>query len=195
MSRSASIRTAAGCFAVLSLACSAIAAPLRIDAGKSTVSVVFRQMNVPVEATFRKFTARIDFDVAKPADAKASIDIDVPSFDLGDAGYNRDVLKKEWFDAAQFPKASFVASMLRENASAPAGTGYDVAGKLTIKGKTADVHFPLTVRQDRAGQTFDGAFAIKRLAFNIGEGEWKDTGMVADEVTIRFHVVTTSSSQ
>jgi len=32
---------------------------------------------------------------------------------------------------------------------------------------------------------------IKRLTFNIGEGEWKDTSMVADEVTIKFHVVTT----
>jgi polyisoprenoid-binding protein YceI len=195
ISRSALIRTVASSFAVLGLACSAIAAPLRIDAGKSTVSVAFRQMNVPVEATFRKFTARIDFDLTRPADAKASIDIDIPSFDLGDAEYNREVLKKEWFNAAQFPKASFVVSTIRASAGVPAGTGYDVAGKLTIKGKTADVRFPLTVRQDKGGQTFDGAFAIKRLAFNIGEGEWKDTGMVADEVTIRFHVVTTSSSQ
>ncbi|TFW09797.1 polyisoprenoid-binding protein, partial [Oxalobacteraceae bacterium OM1] len=29
------------------------------------------------------------------------------------------------------------------------------------------------------------------LAFNIGEGEWKDTSMVADEVLIKFRVVTT----
>lgn len=194
ISRSTSTRIAVGCCAVLSLVCSAIAAPLRIDAGRSTVGVTFKQMNVPVEATFRKFTTQIDFDAARPAAAKARIDIDIPSFDLGDTGYNRDVLKKEWFDAAQFPKASFVASTIKARTGAPAGT-YDVTGKLTIKGRTADIHFPLTVRQDKGSQVFDGALPIKRLAFNIGEGEWKDTGMVADEVTIRFHVVTTPPSQ
>jgi polyisoprenoid-binding protein YceI len=29
---------------------------------------------------------------------------------------------------------------------------------------------------------------IKRLTYNIGEGEWKDTSMVADEVVIKFRV-------
>jgi len=35
---------------------------------------------------------------------------------------------------------------------------------------------------------FEGQLPIKRLAFNIGEGEWKDTSMVADEVVIKFRV-------
>jgi len=38
---------------------------------------------------------------------------------------------------------------------------------------------------------FDGALPIKRLTYNIGEGEWKATDTVADEVIIKFHVVTT----
>ncbi|ASU40354.1 polyisoprenoid-binding protein [Herbaspirillum sp. meg3] len=179
-----------GGIAAFSLASSAIAAPLKVDAGKSTVSAVFKQLNVPVEAKFKKFTAQIDFDSAKPDAAKASVDIDIASFDLGDAEYNKEVLKKEWFNAAQFPKASFVSSSIKAAAGAPAGTKYDVTGKLTIKGKTADVRFPLTVKKEGNGQVFDGAVPIKRLTFNIGEGEWKDTGMVADEVTIKFHVVT-----
>ena len=37
-------------------------------------------------------------------------------------------------------------------------------------------------------QVFEGQLPIKRLAFNIGEGEWKDTSMVADEVVIKFRV-------
>ena len=180
----------AGGIAAISLASSAIAAPLKVDTGKSTVSAVFKQLNVPVEAKFKKFTAQIDFDSAKPDAAKAGVDIDIASFDLGDAEYNKEVLKKEWFNAAQFPKASFVSSSIKAAAGAPAGTKYDVAGKLTIKGKTADVHFPLAVKKDGSSLVFDGAVPIKRLTFNIGEGEWKDTGMVADEVTIKFHVVT-----
>jgi polyisoprenoid-binding protein YceI len=67
----------------------------------------------------------------------------------------------------------------------------DVNGTLTIKGKSSNVSFPLNVKQDGKNQIFDGSLPIKRLAFNIGEGEWKDTGMIADEVVIKFHVVTT----
>jgi len=70
-----------------------------------------------------------------------------------------------------------------------AGGKFDVSGKLTIKGKSTDVSFPLTVKKEGATQVFDGVLPIKRLTYNIGEGEWKDTGMVADEVSIKFHIV------
>lgn len=181
----------AGTITALTMSSGAIAAPLKTDSTKSTVTAVFKQMNVPVEAKFKSFKSLIDFDATKPATAKASVDIDIPSFDLGDPEYNKEVLKKEWFNAAQFPKAGFVASTIKPTAGAPAGTKYDVIGKLTIKGKTMDVQFPLTVKKDGNAQIFDGSLPIKRLSFNIGEGDWKDTSMVADEVTIKFHIVAT----
>jgi polyisoprenoid-binding protein YceI len=182
------LTTAAGLLA-LGASWSAIAAPLKPDLAKSTVTIVFKQMNVPVEAKFKKFSPAIDFDAAQPASAKASVDIDIASFDLGDPEYNKEVLKKEWFNAAQFAKASFVASSIKASAGAPAGSKYDVSGKLTIKGKTTDVSFPLSVKKEGGAQVFDGVLPIKRLTYNIGEGEWKDTSMVADEITIKFHLV------
>lgn len=163
----------------------AMAAPLKVDPAKSAVSATFKQMGVGVDASFRKFSAQVDYDAAKPEKSKASVDIDIPSFDLGDADYNKEVLKKEWFNAAQFPKASFVSSAIR--ASGPGKL--DVSGKLTIKGKTADVTFPVTVKKEGSATLLEGSLPIKRLAFNIGDGEWKDTSIVADEVTIRFKVV------
>ena len=161
------------------------AAMLKTDPAKSTVSAVFKQMNVPVEAKFHKFSAQIDFNSAKPEASKATLDIDVTSFDLGDKEYNREVLKKEWFNAAQYPKASFVSSSMK--AGAPGKL--DVSGKLTIKGKSANVSFPLTIKKEGALQVFEGALPIKRLTYSIGEGEWSDTAMVADEVVIKFRVV------
>jgi polyisoprenoid-binding protein YceI len=161
------------------------AAPLKIDTAKSTVSAVFKQIGVAVESRFMKFGAQIDFDAANPDASKASVDIDVASFDLGDPDYNREVLKKEWFNAAQFPKASFVSTKIRGN-----GPGkLEVSGKLTIKGKTTDVSFPMSVKKEGAVQVFEGSLPIRRLTFNIGEGEWKDTSVVADEVVIRFRVL------
>jgi polyisoprenoid-binding protein YceI len=163
----------------------ASAAPLKTDVAHSSVSAVFKQMDVPVESPFKRFSAQIDYDVAHPEKASARVDIDTASFDIGSAEYNKEIAKKEWFNAAQFPKASFVSSSIR-----PAGAGkLNVTGKLTIKGKTQDVSFPLNVRTEAGGkQVFEGQLPIKRLAFNIGEGEWKDTSMVADEVVIKFRV-------
>jgi polyisoprenoid-binding protein YceI len=160
------------------------AAPLKTDPARSSVAAVFRQMNVPVEAKFKTFTASIDYDAARPEASKAAVDIQTASMDLGDAEYNREVAKKEWFNTAQFPKASFVSTAIKA-----AGPGkLNVAGKLTLKGRTADVSFPLTVKTEAGKQVFEGQLPIRRLAFNIGEGEWKDTSMVADEVVIKFRV-------
>ncbi|HEY4318000.1 MAG TPA: YceI family protein [Herbaspirillum sp.] len=179
------LRILLAAIAAFSIPASASAAPLKTDAAKSSITITFKQIGVPVEARFRKFNALIDFDAARPEAGKAGVDIDIAGFDLGDPEYNQEVMKKDWFNAAQFPKASFTAGSIKA-----AGPGkFDVAGKLTIKGKSADVSFPLTVRKDGAAQVFDGVLPIKRLAYNIGEGDWKDTSTVADEVVIKFHIV------
>ena len=170
---------------LLGLSVAATAATLlKTDPAKSSVSAVFKQMNVPVEAKFKKFNIAIDYNPATPDASKASVEIDTASIDIGDPEYNKEVAKKEWFNAAQFPKATFVSSGIKA-----AGAGkLTVTGKLNIKGKATDVTFPLTVKSEGGKYTFDGALPIKRLTYNIGEGEWKDTSMVADEVTIKFHV-------
>ncbi|MES2742717.1 MAG: YceI family protein [Pseudomonadota bacterium] len=169
---------------LLGLSLAAGAAVLKTDSAASSVSAQFKQMNVPVESKFKKFNIVIDYNPAAPDTAKASVEIDTASLDLGEAEMNKEVAKKEWFNAAQFPKATFVSSAIKA-----AGPGkLNVSGKLTIKGKSNDVSFPLTVKTEGGKQVFDGSLPIKRLSYNIGEGEWKDTGMVADEVTIKFHV-------
>jgi len=158
----------------------------QIDPAKSSVVAVSRQMGVPVEGKFQRFSAQVSFDPAKPAEGRASIDIDIASFDLGDADFNRETAKKEWFDAAKFPKATFVTTAIK-----PAAAGkFEAAGKLTIKGITRDVVAPVSFKAEGGQQVFEGVLPIKRLAFNIGEGEWKDTATVADDVQIRFRIVT-----
>ena len=162
------------------------AVPLKTDLAHSKVSAVFKQMNVPLDASFKKFAAQIDYDAAKPEASRASVEIDTASLDLGEAEMNKEVAAKSWFNSAQFPKATFVSSSIK-----PAGAGkLTVSGKLTIKGKSADVSFPLNVKADASKQVFEGALPIKRLAFNVGEAEWKDTSIVADEVTIKFSIST-----
>ncbi len=174
--------------AALSSSALLFAANLNLDNSKSTVHVVFKQMEVPVQARFKKFQAQIDYNATKPELSTAKVEIDVNSIDLPAPEYNQEVLKKEWFNAAQFAKASFISTSMKN-----LGAGkLEVSGNLTIKGKTLAVRFPLQVKTEAKGLSFEGNLPIKRLQFNIGEGEWKDTSMVADEVMIKFKVVTTS---
>ena len=171
----------------LLIAAAALAAPLKTDPAKSSVTATFKQMNVPLDAQFKRFSAQVDYDPAKPEAAKATVEIDTASLDVGDPTENAEVGKKEWFNVRQYPKASFVSTAIK-----PAGAGkLNVSGKLTIKGKTTDVAFPLTVKSEGSRHTFEGALPIKRLTYNIGEGEWKDTSIVADDVVIKFRVSAT----
>jgi polyisoprenoid-binding protein YceI len=157
-----------------------------VDTAKSTVIATSKQMNVPVDGKFKKFTAQLDFDPAKPAAGNANLTIDTSSYDLGDESYNQQVRGKDWFDTAQFPNATFVSSAI---ASADGANQFKVTGKLTIKGKSQNVVVPVTVTQQGASQTFDGSLPIKRTQYDIGTGEWKDTSVVADDVVIKFHIV------
>lgn len=156
-----------------------------IDAAKSSVVAVSRQMGVPVEGSFRRFSAQLSFDPARPAEGQARIEIDIASFDLGAEDFNRETVKKEWFDATKYPKATFATTAIK-----PAGAGrFDAVGKLTIKGRTLDVVAPVSFKTEGGQHVFEGVLPIRRLQFNIGEGEWKDTSTVADEVQIRFRIV------
>ncbi|MEI5999867.1 YceI family protein [Paraburkholderia bengalensis] len=167
------------------LLAAALPAFAQVDAGKSSVVARSKQMNVPVDGAFRKFTAQLTFDPAKPTAGSANLSIDTDSYDLGDAEYNKQVRGKEWFDSATFPKATFVSTAI-----APAGGNqYKVTGKLTIKGKSQVVTVPVAITQQGPMQTFDGALPIKRTQYDVGTGEWKDTSVVADDVVIRFHIV------
>jgi polyisoprenoid-binding protein YceI len=162
-------------------------AQAQVDTTKSTVTATSKQMNVPVEGKFKKFTAQLDFDPAKPAAGSANLSIDTGSYDLGDESYNKQATDKDWFDTAHFPTATFVSTGI-----APAGgTKFNVSGKLTIKGKSQSVTVPVTVTSQGATQAFDGSLPIKRTQFDVGSGEWKDTSVVADEVVIKFHLVAT----
>ncbi|WP_144148666.1 YceI family protein [Paraburkholderia sp. BCC1884] len=156
-----------------------------VDASKSSVIATTRQMNVPVDGKFRKFSAQLNFDPARPTAGSANVSIDTGSYDLGADDYNRQAQGKEWFDSATYPAATFVSSAI-----APAGGNqYRITGKLTIKGKSQTVVVPVTIASQGATQTFDGSLPIKRSQFDVGTGEWKDTSVVADEVVIKFHIV------
>lgn len=174
----------------LPLALAAQAAPfdqVRLD--QSRLSFVSRQMAVPVEGQFRRFNAKLSFDPARPQAAQAGIDIDLASIDAGSKEANEEVVGRNWFNVRQFPMARFVATGLKPLG----GERYEVRGTLTIKGRSREVVAPFSFRPAGAQAVFEGGFVLKRLDFGIGEGAWGDTGIVADEVQIKFRILATAA--
>jgi len=165
----------------------AAAAAQSVDYARSRITCVSTQMKVPVEAEFRRFRAQLAFDPSQPETGSARIEIDLASFDIGSEEVNVEARGRNWFDAGNHPQARFDSTSAR----ALGGGRYEARGPLTIKGRTHDASVPFTVKMDAAGNaTFEGVFAVRRLQYGIGEGVWKDTDTVADEVQIRFRIVT-----
>jgi polyisoprenoid-binding protein YceI len=159
-----------------------LASAATLDAAKSELSFGFKQMGVPVEGRFKKFEAQLDFDPKKPETGKIAFSVDLASVSLGDPAYDAELGKATWFDTKRNGKASFVSTGIKA-----AGPGrFDVAGKLTIKGASHDVVVPLSLTSGSGASTATGSLTIKRLDFKIGEGEWADTSMVANDVLVKF---------
>lgn len=152
---------------------------------KSTLAFVSKQMGVPVEGAFRKFTAQIRIDPARPEAGHARIDIDPTGIDAGSAEANDEVKGKSWFNVREFPRASFVSSSVK----ALGGGRFEAGGRMTIKGKTVEMRAPFTLKQEKDALILDGTFPLKRLDYGIGSGVWGDTSVVADEVQVRFHFI------
>ena len=154
---------------------------------QSEVQFTARQMGVPLEGHFKKFSAQVAVDPAKLATSKISFTVDTGSATLGSRETDAELPKPTWFNVPKFPQAQFESSAIKA-----LGAGkFEVAGKLTIKGNAQNVVVPVTLTQSGATTTATGTLPIKRLAFKIGENEWADTSMVADDVTVKFKLALT----
>lgn len=173
---------AAASFAALVVAPTPALAQQKLDAARSEMLFVSKQMGVPVEGRFRKFDAQIAFDPKKPEAGKVAFTIDMGSATFGSPEVDVELPKATWFNVSKFPQATFQSSAIKA-----VGAGkFEVAGKLSIKGSSRDVVVPVALTQAGGSTTATGAFAIKRLEFKIGEGDWADTSMVANDVQVKF---------
>jgi len=163
----------------------------QVVADKSAVSFVFRQMNVPIDGRFKRFKGQLSFDPARPAAARADVEIELASIDAGSHEADEEVAGKLWFNTKAFPTARFVSSSVK----ALGGNRFEVAGKMTIKGRTLDAVMPASFRLDGSTGVFEGSFILKRADYAIGEGIWADFGTVANEITIKFRLVAAAAAK
>jgi polyisoprenoid-binding protein YceI len=177
-------RTLLSLIATLALGAAAAAQAQTVDPGASELVFVTRQMGVPIEGRFKRWSAQVALDPRKPETGSVVLRIQTDSVDFAAPEVTAEAQRAVWLDTARFPQAVFQSSGIR----ATGGGRYEMAGRLTLKGESHDMVVPVAFTQNGAKGTASGDFIVKRSDYRIGEGEWTDASLVAHEVQVRFRI-------
>jgi polyisoprenoid-binding protein YceI len=112
------------------------------------------------------------------------------SLDTQDGERDGTLKSPDLFDAKKDPAATYAANSLARKASG----GVDAVGKLTIRGLSKDLRLPLTLKPMANGLELSGQTSIKRLDFGVGQGDWKSTESVGDDVKLQYKVILVKAS-
>jgi polyisoprenoid-binding protein YceI len=162
-------------------------APARLVAAQSEIAFQLKQSGVPVDGKFRRFDVQLVLDPKAPQGGSVTVSVDTASATVGFAETDVELPRAPWFNAAKFPRATFQSSAI----SALGGGRFQAKGRFELKGTAHDIVVPVTIAQNGAQSTATGEFVVKRLDYKIGENEWTDVSLVANDVRVRFKLVFT----
>jgi len=157
------------------------------DPAKSTLQFSFVQAGATNTGKFAKFPVTLDAAADGSAASKLDVSVDMTTMDSGDKDRDDTLRGPDLFSVAKFPQAHFTATQITKTAA-----GFDALGKLTIRGVTRDQHVLFTLRaaseQGHAVSYLTGKTTIHRLDFGVGQGDWKSTEWVGNDVTVSYNV-------
>lgn len=157
-----------------------------LDPAKSQIKFTFTQAGAENSGRFRKFAASVRFSDATIATSKLDVTIDLNSVDTGDEERDGALRGADLFDVAKFPQAHYVATRFTR---VSAGR-YEALGKLTLRNVTREVRVPfgfrVTTGAEPAVAYLLGRVTIHRLDFGVGQGDFKSTEQVGNDVNVSF---------
>ena len=149
-----------------------------VDSARGSVSFNVSQAGASFRGTFRRFGGDVCLEQERIVRIDvwlepASVATDLPEIDAA-------LKDKEFFDTGKHPRMSFASSSIEAQ-----GDRQLARGTLDIKGKRREVGVPIRLRSgDRP--TVSGSFALNRLDYDVGIGEWADTRWLGAEVKVEF---------
>ncbi|HEX7417046.1 MAG TPA: YceI family protein [Steroidobacteraceae bacterium] len=157
-----------------------------LDPAKSTLSFSFVQAGASNSGRFTKFSTTLQPGPADAAGGLLSVSVDVASLDTQDKDRDTTLRSADLFDPKRFPAARFVSSAITKLADGR----FEARGKLTIRDVSRDVRLPLAVKSaTEAGNAvmyLSGKTTLQRLDYGVGQGEWKSTEWVGNEVAVSY---------
>lgn len=161
-----------------------------LDPVHSNVGFTVRHLMVSkVRGSFQDFSGAIT--VAEDGTASVRADIQVASITTKNADRDAHIRSADFFDAEQFPVASFVSTGIRRD-----GDDYIVDGDFTLRGVTKPVELRLEFNGVNAGMGngpvagFDATTVINRKDFGISIEMPLEGGgaVVGDKITIHLEI-------
>ncbi len=185
----AAVTTAAalGCITPVETAHAADAAVTRytLDPAKNTLEYQFVQAGAQNKGQFSRYAVTLDFSPDNLPASKLDVVIEMASAQTGDKERDDTLKGSDMFAVAKFPQAHFTSTQITKTAN-----GFDAVGKLTLRGVSKDIHVPFSFRTaDEQGKQVGyllGRTSVKRLDFGVGQGDWKSTEWVGNEVSVSY---------
>ena len=156
-----------------------------LDAAKSTLQFTFTQAGAQNKGRFRRFTTALDWSGDNPAASRLEVTVDMTSVDTGDQERDDTLRDADLFGVRKFAQARFDAPQIVKTAS-----GYEAVGKLTIRDITRELHVPFSFRtateQGVNVGYMSGKTSLRRLDYGVGQGDWKATDQLGNDVGVSF---------
>jgi polyisoprenoid-binding protein YceI len=165
-----------------------------LDAAKSSLQFTFVQAGAQNTGRFKRFTVSFDPPPLGSTAGRLEVVVDIGALDTGDSDRDDTLRGADLFDVARFPQARFSAAQITRTAS-----GYETAGKLTIRGVTRDARIAFTFRaateNGAAAGYMTGKTVVRRLDFGVGQGDWKATDQAGNDVTVSWSLRLTAAAR
>jgi polyisoprenoid-binding protein YceI len=179
-------RLTAGAAAILSaiLAGAAGAAqPIeyKLNPAQSHLAFSGTQAGAEFKGVFKKWTATVAFAPDQLAMGQIDVSIDLASVDSQDRDRDQTIRGSDFFDVVHGPTAQYHVQGFVATAR-----GYRGDGTLTLRGVSKKVPIDFSFTAEASSAKLDGVASLKRLDFGVGQGEWKATDQVGDDVKVQF---------
>jgi polyisoprenoid-binding protein YceI len=156
-----------------------------LDPAKSSLEFTFTQAGAANKGRFTRFQVALDFSAENLAASRLDVSIEMSSTDTGDQERDDTLKGGDLFAVSKYPQAHFAASQITRTAS-----GYEAVGKLTLRGVTRDARVPFSFRtateNGAAVGYMTGKTTVRRLDYGVGQGDWKATDQVGNDVAVSF---------
>ncbi len=155
-----------------------------VPAGSSLVFTAVQQ-GAKFDSRFETFTTEMHFDPARPEAGRITARIALGSVDTGNPERDGVLQSTDWFAASQWPEAVFTAGRIVRD-----GPGYRADGTLSLRSVSRPVAFRFrwTPASGKEPARLRGSAALERLAFGVGQGEWRDTTYVGNAVDVQVDI-------
>ena len=148
----------------------------------SSVDFIGSKVTGSHKGGFRKFAGELRAVNGQLADSGQKVVIDIGSIYTDTDRLTGHLKSPDFFNAAQFPTATFVTASIARK-----GTNSVVTGDLTLHGVTKQISFPAKIDVSENGVDLTADFAINRFDFEI-KYPGKANDLVRKEVVLKLKI-------